>query len=329
MTMTIRSRLLTLLLPPLVALFIFIPFLLYFNWSQEILLFGSCGILLFVIGTVFVIADRMSKPVSQLNRAALEIAAGNYEANIQINGPKEIQELAHTFNTMSECLVEHMSRLRESSLIRERMYGEYECALLLQHYMLQKVIEEYNNPSIQIRLISLPASPLQKGLLLVTHDLPNSGVSFTLLESEEEGFSSLFHLNQCARLSYEEMQKNRCLVCQIVDQYRVLRYDAHVLFFPLIWSTSKQQFKKSNTNSQEIALDDLDMVFLYNSSLMDQFGSEEAIEEWMGKVLRHFSKDGLDIVQTMLTNELAFLAGKPHAKHGVKIICLYLERAAK
>ena len=69
--------------------------------------------------TVFLIADRISKPVRQLNQAALEIAAGEYETNIDVKGPKEIVELAHTLNTMSECLVEHMSRLRESSLIRK------------------------------------------------------------------------------------------------------------------------------------------------------------------------------------------------------------------
>ena len=102
-------------------------------------------ILLLVVGIVFIIADHISKPVRQLNRAALEIAAGDYEANIRVEGPKEIMELAHTLNTMSQCLVEHMSRLKESSLIRERMYGEYECSLLLQYYMLQHVIEDFSH----------------------------------------------------------------------------------------------------------------------------------------------------------------------------------------
>lgn len=191
--MTIRARLLLLLLPPLTAFLILIPFFLYFNWSREILLAGSCLTLLLVIGTVFLIADRISKPVRQLNQAALGIAAGNYESNIQVEGPKEIVELAHTLNTMSQCLVEHMSRLRESSLIRERMYGEYECALLLQHYMLQKVIEEFNYPNLHMRLISGPLSPIQKGLFLKI-DHSSSKLKLTLLEAMDQGFAGLFQL---------------------------------------------------------------------------------------------------------------------------------------
>ena len=174
--MTIRSRLLLLLLPSLITFFLLMSLFFYFNLEiingfmsrLQFLMLGFFITLLLITVTVFVIADRISKPVRQLNQAAMEIAAGDYEANIEVKGPKEIVELAHTLNTMSECLVEHMSRLRESSVVRERMYGEYECALLLQHYMLQKVIEEFHHASLRMVLISVPLSPLQKGLFLKT-----------------------------------------------------------------------------------------------------------------------------------------------------------------
>jgi HAMP domain-containing protein len=189
--MTIRTRLLILLLPTLTALLILDSLFVYFHWSREVLLIGSFMTFLLVIGTVFIIADRISKPVRQLNRAALAIAAGNYEANIQVEGPKEIMELAHTLNTMGQCLVEHISRLKESSLIRERMYGEYECSLLLQYYMLQKVIEDFSNPHLSVRLVSIPQSPLQKGLFLKMDRLSESELTLTLFESQEQGFAGL------------------------------------------------------------------------------------------------------------------------------------------
>jgi hypothetical protein len=67
------------------------------------------------------------------------------------------------------------------------------------------------------------------------------------------------------------------------------------------------------------------MVFLYNSSVIDHFETQEAIEEWLVKVLRHFAEDGLDTIQVMLTNELTFLAKKQHVKHNFKIIGLQVK----
>ena len=67
-----------------------------------------------------------------------------------------------------------------------------------------------------------------------------------------------------------------------------------------------------------------DMIFLYNSSLIEQFEAEPALEAWFSRVLRHFAEDGLDTIQTMLTNELTFLAKKRPVKHNYKIISLQL-----
>lgn len=321
--MTIRTRLLLLLLPPLTAFLILASFFFYFNWSREILLMGSCVTLLLVIGTVFLIADRINKPVRQLNQAALEIAAGDYEANIQVEGPKEIVELAHTLNTMSQCLVEHMSRLRESSLIRERMYGEYECSLLLQYYMLQKVIDDFNHPHISLRLVSVPLSPLQKGLSFMIDRPPFCDLMLTLLEPQEQGFAGLFQLNQWTHLSKEEFQDKAFIECQFIDQYRLLRYHAHLLFPPLVWSIKAQQFIKHD--HQDIPLQNRDMIFLYNSSLIEHFETEKAIEIWFARVLRHFAEDGLDAIHIMLTNELTFLAKKQHVKRNFKIIGLQIK----
>jgi len=316
--MTIRFRLLLLLLPPLTACLILASFFFNFDLSKEILIVGSSGMLLLVIGVVFLMADRISKPVRQLNRAALEIAAGDYEANIQVKGPKEIMQLAQTLNTMSQCFVEHISRLRESSLIRERMHGEYECALLLQHYMLQNVIEDFKNPYLSIRLTSTPLSTLQKGLFLKIDRSPSSDLALILLEAQEQGFAALFHLNQCAYKPKEELKNKAFLECLFIEQYRILRYHVHKLFPPLVWSLKNRQFMRGER--QEIPLQHGDMVFLYNSSLIEQFETQEAIEEWFARVLRHFAEDGLETIHAMLTNELTFLTKKKQAKHDIKII---------
>ncbi len=320
--MTIRSRLLLLLLPTLIAFSLLISFFFSFNWSREIVLLGSFMTFLLITVAVYFIADRISEPVRQLNQAAMEIAAGDYEANIQIKGPKEVVELAHTLKTMSECLVEHMSRLRESSLLRERMVGEYECALLLQDYMLQKVINEFNDPAIRMGLISVPLSPHQKGLLLNIDRIETKELSFNLLEAPEPGFSGLFQLNQWVHLPKSELKDKTFIGWHLTPDHSVLHWEAHDLFPPLVWSIKSQQFIKGR--DKNIPLHMNDMIFIFNSSIIEQFKTETVIEAWLGKVLRHFSEDGMEMVHTMLTNELTFLAKKQHSKHNYNIITLQL-----
>lgn len=317
--MTIRARLLLLLLPPMAAFLILASFFFYFDLSKEILLIGSGAAILIVFGTVYLMADRISKPVMQLNKAALAIAAGDYEANIKVNGPKEIEELAQTLNTMSECLVEHMSRLRETSLVRERMHGEYECALILQHYMLQKVIEDFQHPNLNMRVVSAPLSSLQKGLFLLI-DRENSDLSVTLLEAQEKGFGGLFKLNQCAHLPKKELHEISYAECKFSENCKKLKIRSDGLHTPLIWSIKSQQFV--NGKRKEVELHNRDLVLLYDSSLIDYFGDEESIEKWMSRVLRNFAEEGLDSIQVMLANEFTFLAKKQYAKHDFKIICM-------
>ena len=287
-----------------------------------IILLGSWVTLLLVLSTVYLIAERISKPVRQLNQAALEIAAGDYETDIKVEGPKEIAELANTLNTMSECLVENISRLRESSIIRERLYGEYECALLLQHYMLQKVIDEFEHPHLRMKLISIPLLPLQKGMLLKIDHSSGIDLSLTLLEAQEQGFPGLFHLNQWTNLPKTKLKNKIFVECQFLDQFKILRYHSHSLFPPLVWSVKTQQFIKGD--HQEISLQNADMIFLYNSSLIEQFDTEKALENWFARVLRHFAEDGLETIHTMLTNELTFLAKKLEVKRNFKIIVIQL-----
>lgn len=351
--MTIRSRLLVLLLPSLIAFLILLYSFCYFNYSREILnsfmaslsivsetsqkpptdeiewlflIAGSIMTLLLATMTVFLIAERISKPVRELNRAALKIAAGDYETNIEVKGPKEIVELAHTLNTMSECLVEHISRLRESSLIRERMYGEYECAILLQYHMLQKVVENFSHQTLRMLLISVPHSSLQKGLFLKIEYPSLTEIALTLIEASEYGFPGLFQLNQSAHLPIEELKNKGFINCRfdrIEHGNQILRWISHDLFPPLVWCKKSQQFIKGSY--QEIHLQNGDMIFLYNSSLVQEFKTEAAIEAWFSRVLRHFSEDGLETIQTMLTNELTFLAKKQNAKFNYYILCIQIQ----
>lgn len=285
------------------------------------LIAGLVAAILLLVLVIFLIYERISKPVRELNRAALKIAAGNYETHIAVKGPKEIVELAHTLNTMSECLVEHISRLEKSSLRRERMFGEYECAVLLQHHMLQKVIENFNHTALLMRLVSVPHSTLQKGLFLKIDS--SDEIAFTLIEASENGFPGLFQLNQSANLPLEDLKNKGYINCRLDFEEKmspILHWTAHDLHPPLVWSLKTEAFSKSE--NQKFQLHNGDMIFLCNSSLIREFKKGEALEAWFSRILRHFSEDGLGTIETMLTNELSFLAKKHNAKHHYYILCM-------
>lgn len=323
--MTLRSKLLLYLLPTLVAFVILIFLFFYFDWSHEVILWGAITTLFLVIMTVFFIADRITEPVEQLNEAALAIAASNYEVGIDVKGPKEIVELANSLNTMRECLAEHINRLRERSLLRERMYGEYECGQLLQDYMLRKVIDEFTNPAIKMKLVNVNYSEHPKGLLFEVHPRQDGGLKLCLFEALEPGFQGLFKVNRQAQMNGSGSISFPFVECEWSNNYSSFHYKNQNLAPPLIWSIRKGEFIE-NKNGNHLPFQNMDLVFLYNSDLADQFSNNQEIYHWFGKVLRHFDEDGLDIIHTMLTNELNFLAKREWSKRNFQIICIQLKK---
>jgi HAMP domain-containing protein len=278
----------------------------------------AAGTVLLATATIFFIADRISKPVQQLNQAALEIAAGNYETDIHVEGPKEIVELANTLNTMSECLEEHISRLRESSLIRERMYGEYECTLLLQHYMLHKVIEDFKHPHLQIRLASANFAPTQRGTLLKLDS--NEEIKLTWIEARGSGFAFLYELSTLSSVPIKNLTDHFYIECQFIENDSAIRYKVSGLLFPFVWSIKDQRFIYGSKG--KVSLQSEDMIFLFNSEIQEYFGSQDRLEGWLSRVLRHFAEDGLDTIQTMLTNELNFLLKREQLTRNFQILSL-------
>lgn len=295
------------------------------NKALLIIFLGAATTIFLVITTVFFIADRISQPVRKLNQAALEIAAGHYDANITVKGPREIVELANTLNTMSECLVENINRLKETSLIRERMYGEYECALLLQYYMLQKAIEDFRHPHIQVRYAAVNyAMGERKGVLVRFDETSPDLFKLAFMESNQTGFAALYQLIQASSKPLDVQDQISFIECQWTNTYSRLNYRCHNMWPPLVWSMRLQQFMPSQSPSI-IDLQNGDMIFLCNTDLTDYFQSLEKLEKWLGKILRHFAEDGLENIQLMISHELNFLAKRENLKNNFYILSLQIK----
>lgn len=322
--MKIRTQLLFFLLPTLICnLFLFIT-LLASNWQgffdstfhAGLILCAGLTILIMVI-SVFVIANKISRPVQKLNNSALAIAAGQYGESVQVKGPKEIVELANTLNTMSECLYENINRLKENSLLRERMYGEYECAMLLQHMMLQKNIDECQSDAVAVKSITL-FSESPRGLLL---DFPKQEspdlFQIHMAEAEEEGFEGMYQLLTRYKLAKESHTHTSLLFDRNTSTLQIK--GPHI---PLFWSLDDQTFLEPTNGSLKV--DSGDYLFLFSQGLLRFYKGHKQISELLSKVLKVFASDGLETVAAMLHKEIAFATKRKDLEEDIHLLCFQI-----
>lgn len=284
--------------------------------------------ILIVVATLFVIANKISRPVQKLNNSALAIAAGQYGESVRVSGPKEIAELANTLNTMSECLHENINRLKENALLRERMYGEYECAMLLQHMMLQKNIDDCRSDAVAVKSITF-FSESPRGLLL---DFPKSDradlFQVHMAEAEEEGFEGMYQLLTQYKLSKESQSKGQGVLLG-QETHNSILFDRttstlHLKgpHFPLFWSLDEKRFLEPNNGILKV--DSGDYLFLFSQGLIRFYKGHKQISELLSKVLKVFASDGLETTSSMLQKELAFATKRKELKEDIHLICLQI-----
>lgn len=288
-----------------------------------LLIFLTSGIIIsLMVISLFIIANKITKPVQKLNNSALFLAAGQYGNKIEINGPKEIAELSNTINILSECLYENINRLKENSIIKERMYGEYECSMLLQNHMLKKIIDENQSDSIAVDAINI-YSHSPKGFLL---DFPNteteSFMQIRLVEAKDEGFDGMYELLTNYKLFKEHLRtlKKFSTIDFNIDKKSNLMYlKANIFNYPFIWSTKQNQFIELKRNKIQLLPGDL--FFVFNHGFYNLFLTRENIRDLLYKVMRFFGEDGLETVVSMLKKELQFVTKKNQLTEDIHLLC--------
>ncbi len=287
---------------------------------QECLLLILCSAgftILIVVATLYFIANRISRPVQKLNNSALAIAAGQYGESIQVQGPKEIAQLANTLNTMSECLHENINRLKENSLLRERIYGEYECSMLLQHLMLQKNIDECRSDAVAVKPITF-FSEHPKGLLL---DFPKGEDSqyfhIHMAEAEEEGFEGMYQL--LTRYKYSKESQTHTSLS--LDKARS-QMQWHGPLTPLVWSLEEGTFIKKE--AAPIKVETGDFFFLFNRGFSAFYRDPQKIADFLSKALKVFAQDGLETTVSMLQKEIGFATKRKDLEEDIHLLCFQI-----
>ncbi|MBS0626520.1 MAG: HAMP domain-containing protein [Verrucomicrobia bacterium] len=285
-----------------------------FQESLFLILLGAGFTFAIVVATLYFIANKISHPVQKLNNSALAIAAGQYGESIQVNGPKEIVELANTLNTMSECLHENINRLKENSLLRERMYGEYECSTLLQHLMLQKNIDDCRSDAVAVKSITF-FSEYPRGLLL---DFPKPDRKENFLihmaEAEEAGFEGMYQLLTQYKISRDN-PKHLSLLYNRPESLLICKGPQQ----PLFWSLDNRRFIHPLEGA--IKLESGDFFFLFNSGLINFYKEPKAVADLLAKVLRLFASDGLETTAAMLQKELTFATKRKELSEDIHLLC--------
>ena len=103
------------------------------------LLVGGAGIVLAILLSSWA-AARVTRPVERLAQAAQEVAEGNWNARVEIDGHDEVAQLAESFNRMTSELLAQKERLVQS----ERVAAWRELARRLAH--------ELKNPLFPLQL---------------------------------------------------------------------------------------------------------------------------------------------------------------------------------
>lgn len=283
-----------------------------FHERLILILLCSGATILIVVATLFIIANKLSRPIQKLNNSALAIAAGQYGESIEIQGPKEIAELANTLNTMSECLLENINRLKENSLLRERMYGEYECSMLLQHLMLQKNIDNCSSDAIAVKPITF-FSDNPRGFLLDFPKLDSSHLfQIHLAEAEEEGFEGMYELLTHYKYSKENKIGSTLTVDREADTFQYKGPHVPLLFSPSLIPLEPSTPQKISSG---------DFFFLYNHGFARFYGDHQKISELLAKVLRIFSHEGLETLSAMLQKEIAFATKRKEIEEDLHLLC--------
>ncbi len=272
--------------------------------------------LLIMIATLFMIANKISRPIQRLNNSALALAAGQYGEAIPSDGPKEIEELANTLNIMSECLLENINRLKENALLRERMYGEYECAMLLQHLMLQKNIDNCRSDAIAMKAITF-FSENPNGILLHFPKPERENLfQIQLKEATVEGFEGMYQLLTESKTS-KDIQSSTFLSLDLSTS----TLHAKGPIKPLIWSMHKKRFLEI---SSSLKVQSGDLFFLFNQGLSSFYKDLQNMESQFAKVLKVFAQEGLETTSAMLQKEISFLMKRKELCDDIHLLCFQI-----
>lgn len=101
------------------------------------------AIILGVLLMVYLLSDRISRPITVLTEGVRTVSCGNLECTLEIKTGDEIEDLAEAYNKMTANLKEHIRNLQQTTAEKERIESELQVANKIQSSMLPRTFPPY------------------------------------------------------------------------------------------------------------------------------------------------------------------------------------------
>ncbi|THB75868.1 MAG: HAMP domain-containing protein [Desulfobacteraceae bacterium] len=117
------------------------------------ILWSAFSVMVALVLAIVFIVNKLMQPVSQLTRAASEIAAGNLDKEIEQNATGEVGELAKNFARMRDAVIEKINDLARSNenLANEIIQKEINEKKILWQGSIMKAINHFFQKSMQAK----------------------------------------------------------------------------------------------------------------------------------------------------------------------------------
>lgn len=284
--------------------------------TQGLILFGGVITVVLIMVGIAIIAKNITQPVEELKNAALTLAAGNYGKRIEVQGPHEITELANTLNTMSECLKEHLVRLEENSLLREKMVGEVECIRILSMKLFQNVADTFSHPEFDLKCVSLIGKTAFRPSVFAVRENGEHTIILHLSQSNFLGFEGIYELILNGKgYPFCDVQLTK------TKNSWHLSSESENFVHPLIWKNNEATMVVGNKPQ---ALSPGDFIIIPNQELFNLAYENGSIQPWFLRIFKHFGEDGIETSCALLYNECLFLTqkeGKGAALQAIVLRC--------
>ena len=204
--------------------------------SQMVLVFLSIALLGIVISSTisYYFSRKITVPINKLVTASRSIADGNLSQSLEVTSNDELSELASSFNTMAEKLIEREMRLKE---FKSKIIESEKLAIVGQ--LAANVAHELNNPLVGIITYShllleeTPSSDnstdfLQK-IVIQANRCKNIVRSLLDFARQRKPDKTLFNINnlieQCVSLLENQALFQNIMIIQNLDELPMIIID--------------------------------------------------------------------------------------------------------
>jgi len=217
---------------------------------QSLVVFAvSIVILILLYQLSSALIGRYLRPLEELSERTKRVAAGDFKTKIKVKSKDEIGELAASFNTMTDSLMQHMEALKESVRREEHTNREMELAAELQKRALPEHVPSI--PGVEIAANSTPASAVGGDYFdFLSMDSQNNG--FAIGDAAGKGFPGtilMTNLRSVFRITSQNEKDPGALLAKMNDFLCGDANSTNGLFMTFIYGTynsPSRQFIYSN-----------------------------------------------------------------------------------